>query len=97
MTNESTFFHTVAGDAIIVHKRANKAHAVKRASEYFGIPTTQMIAFGDDVGDIDMLKNVGTGVAMGNAVPGLKEIADYVAETNDSNGIACWINKYIIN
>ena len=97
MTNDSTFYHTVAGDAIIVHKRANKAYAAKRASEYFGISTTQMIAFGDDLGDIDMIKIVGTGVAMGNAVPSLKEIADYVTETNDNNGIACWINKYLIN
>lgn len=97
MTNESSFYHTVAGDAIIVHKQANKAHAAKRASEYFGISTTQMIAFGDDLGDIDMIKFVGTGVAMGNAVPHLKEIADYVTDTNDNNGIACWINKNLIN
>lgn len=97
MTHESTFYRTVAGDAIIVHKRANKAHAAKRASEYFGISTTQMIAFGDDLGDIDMIKFVGTGVAMGNAVPSLKKIADYVTEANDNDGIACWINKYLIN
>lgn len=97
MTTESMFYHTVAGDAIIVHKRANKALAAKRASEYFGISTTQMIAFGDDLGDIDMIKFVGTGVAMGNAVPSLKEIANYVTDTNDNNGIACWLNKYLIN
>lgn len=97
MTNESTFYRTVAGDAIIVHKRANKAYATKRASEYFGISTTEMIAFGDDVGDIDMIKIVGTGVAMGNGVPSLREIADYVTETNDNNGIACWISKYLIH
>lgn len=52
-----------------------------------------MIAFGDDLGDIDMIKFVGTGVAMGNAVPSLKKIADYVTEANDNDGIACWIHR----
>ncbi len=97
MTNESLFYHTIAGDAIIVHKRTNKANAVKIASEYFGISTTHMIAFGDDIGDIDMFKTVGTSVAMGNAIPSLKAVSDYVTETNDNNGIACWINNYLLN
>ncbi len=97
MTIEGTFYHTTFGDAIIVHKNANKGHAAKRASELFGIPLTQMIAFGDDVNDIDMIKNVGIGVAMGNAIPLLKRTADYVTETNDCNGIAAWIYRHLIN
>lgn len=95
MTNESTFYYTTYGDAIIVHKNANKEHATKLASNFFNIPLTQMIAFGDDVNDINMLKIVGTGVAMGNAVPSLKKIANYVTETNDNHGIAIWISKHL--
>ncbi len=96
MTSESTFYHTTFGNVIIGHKSANKGNAVKRASEFFGIPLAQMIAFGDDINDISMIKIVGTGVAMGNAIPSLKEIADYVTDTNDDNGIASWLNKYLI-
>ena len=96
MTPESTFYYTTFGDVIIGHKNANKGNATKRASKFFGIPLAQMIAFGDDINDIDMLKIVGTGVAMGNAVPILKKIADYVTKTNDENGIAFWINKYLL-
>lgn len=96
MTNESTFYYTTYGDVIIVHKNANKEHAAKLASNIFNIPLTQMIAFGDDVNDINMLKIVGTGVAMGNAVPCLKRIANYVTETNDNHGIAIWINKHLL-
>lgn len=96
MTIDSTFYHTTFGNAIIVHKNATKGHAAKRASEFFGIPLNHMIAFGDDINDIDMLKNVGIGVAMGNAIPSLKRIADYVTKTNDCNGIATWINEHLV-
>lgn len=96
MTSESVFYHTIFGDAIICHKSANKGHATKRASEIFGIPLTRIIAFGDDANDIDMIKIVGTGVAMGNAIPDLKKAANYVTETNDNNGIVTWINKHLI-
>lgn len=96
MNNDSIFYHTRFDDAIVVHKNANKAHVAKLASEYFGIPTAQMIAFGDDTNDIDMFNLVGTSVAMGNAVPSLKKIANYITETNDNNGIASWIGQYLI-
>lgn len=96
MTPESTFYHSTFGDVIIGHKNANKGNAAKRASKFFGTPLAQMIAFGDDINDIDMLKIVGTGVAMGNAVLSLKKIADYVTKTNDENGITFWINEYLV-
>lgn len=96
MFSESTFYYTTFGDAIIVHKNANKGHAAKIASDFFDIPLSQIIAFGDDVNDIDMIKIVGTGVAMGNAIPSLKKIAHYVTETNDNNGVAIWIKKHLI-
>ncbi len=96
MTPESTFYYTANGDAIIVHKNANKSHAVQKASDFFGIPLTQIIAFGDDINDVNMIKIVGTGVAMGNSIPSLKKIAKYITETNDENGIATWINKYLL-
>lgn len=95
MTSESAFYYTTSGEAIIGHKGANKGNAVKQASEFFNIPLAQMIAFGDDINDIDMIKIVGTGVAMGNAIPRLKEIANYVTKTNDDNGIALWIDKHL--
>lgn len=95
MTSESTFYHTASGEVIIGHIDANKGKAVKRASEFFDIPFAQMIAFGDDINDIDMIKIVGTGVAMENAIPSLKKIADHVTKTNDDNGIAYWIDQHL--
>lgn len=66
---QSKLYYTRYNDAIIVHKKANKGYATKKAAKIFDIPLSQVIAFGDDVTDIDMLKIVGTSVAMGNAIP----------------------------
>lgn len=96
MVPESIFYYTISGDAIIVHKSANKGDAVRKASRFFNIPLSQIAAFGDDINDIEMIKNVGTGIAMGNAVSELKNIADYITETNDNTGIATWINEYLL-
>lgn len=55
-----------------------------------------MLAFGDDENDYDILKNVGKGVAVANAIPMIKEIADDVAQSNDEDGVAKYIEKELI-
>lgn len=69
-------------------KEATKENAIKKFSEISGIPLSDVIAFGDDLPDIGMLKLCGTGVAMGNAVAEVKAAADVVIGTNDEDGIA---------
>lgn len=55
--------------------------------EYFGIDLAKTMAFGDGGNDISMLQHVGTGIAMGNANPEVKAIADYITDDVDSDGI----------
>lgn len=55
--------------------------------KHFNIPIENTIAFGDGGNDITMLKHVGIGIAMGNANPQVKNIADYITEEVDSHGI----------
>ncbi|TDQ77410.1 Cof-type HAD-IIB family hydrolase [Sphingobacterium yanglingense] len=55
--------------------------------EHYGIDITKTMAFGDGGNDITMLQHVGIGVAMGNANPEVKEIADYITDDVDSDGI----------
>lgn len=55
--------------------------------EHFGINLAETMAFGDGGNDIEMLKHVNIGVAMGNANPEVKTIADYVTDDVDSDGI----------
>jgi len=96
ITEETIFFVTSDGSAMIVNKNATKEHALIKSSQWFNIPPYNVIAFGDDINDINMLKTAGTGVAVGNAIDSVKENADYVTETNDNEGVAVWINKYLL-
>lgn len=54
---------------------------------HFNIPLEQTMAFGDGGNDITMLRHVGVGIAMGNANPEVKEIADFITDDVDSDGI----------
>ena len=49
-----------------------------------------------DENDFEMVKYAGLGVAMGNGVDSLKEVADYVTDTNINSGVANVINKFIL-
>ena len=56
----------------------------------------EVMAFGDAENDIQMLKRAGVGVAMGNAMDEVKEIADIITDTNLNNGIGKIIDKMVL-
>lgn len=62
--------------------------------KYFGIDRQQTMAFGDGGNDITMLQHVGLGIAMGNANPEVKEIADFVTQDVDNDGIQYALNHF---
>jgi len=68
-------------------KGLSKQVGVDVFSQHFGLDIGQTMAFGDGGNDISMLRHVAIGVAMGNANPEVKEIADYVTTSVDDNGI----------
>ncbi|HFL2405235.1 TPA: sugar-phosphatase [Clostridioides difficile] len=78
-------------------KTTNKGTALKTLCTNLNIPIENAIAVGDEENDQHMIKYAGLGVAMGNARNSIKEIADYVTDTNNENGVAKVINKYILN
>lgn len=59
---------------------SSKGTALRVLSERIGIPTSEMIAFGDNENDIAMLKEVGISYAVDSALPHVKEVCDYVCE-----------------
>ncbi len=61
---------------------------MRHLADDWGILPEEICAVGDDVNDIPMIRAAGLGVAMGNAVPRVKEAADRVAPTNDEDGLA---------
>lgn len=67
---------------------ASKSAAAAVLCKRYGITAQDVIAFGDNYNDVDMLKFAGTGVAMGNAPADVRQIADKIADTNDNDGLA---------
>ncbi len=63
---------------------------------HLGIRQSELIACGDGLNDISMIQYAGLGIAMKNAYSDVKEIADYIAPSNDENGVAEVIKKFIL-
>lgn len=72
----------------------NKGAALKYIADYFNIPLSSTVAIGDNLNDLPMIKEAAVGVAVGNAVEGLKEAADVVTVTNNEGAVAKIIEKY---
>ncbi|AYO29635.1 hypothetical protein D2962_02555 [Biomaibacter acetigenes] len=79
------------------HRIASKETAVDFLIKRFGIERSQVIDIGDNYNDIDMLKYAGLGIAMGNASDEVKKHADFVTSTNDEDGVACALKKFIFD
>ncbi len=75
---------------------ATKGNALLHLGGLLGIKQEEIMACGDSENDLEMLKAVGVGVAMGNAVPEILEAADYVTLTNREDGVAAAIEKFAI-
>lgn len=73
--------------ADIIEKKNSKANGLMRLCEYFGTSVEEAYAFGDSMNDYEIVQAAGTGVAMGNADPRLKAVADYVAPHIREDGI----------
>jgi Cof subfamily protein (haloacid dehalogenase superfamily) len=81
----------------LTHKNASKGNAVKWLSKYLGIEKENIIAIGNYYNDIDMFKVANIGVAMNNSPDLVKKEADYVTKSNEDDGVALFIDKYILN
>ena len=73
--------------ADVVEEGCSKAEGLKRLCDFFDINMADTAAFGDSQNDIEIIEASGLGIAMGNAVPELKETADYVTEPIWDDGI----------
>lgn len=82
---------------VITHIQATKQHGILEVAKILKIDTHEIIGVGDGYNDFPLLMACGLKVAMGNAVPELKAIADYIAPTVDEDGVAHVIEKFILN
>jgi Cof subfamily protein (haloacid dehalogenase superfamily) len=79
-----------------LEKTVNKGSGVELLANSLGIKREEIICVGDAGNDLHMIEYAGLGVAMGNAFPEVKEIADYITLTNEEHGVAHVINKFIL-
>ncbi|WP_411334946.1 Cof-type HAD-IIB family hydrolase [Metabacillus indicus] len=84
-------WHELATD--ILPFGGSKAEGIKKLIERLNISKENVYAFGDGLNDLEMIKFAGTGVAMGNAVSELKEIADEITTSVDEDGILNGLKK----
>ena len=74
----------------ILDKRVNKGTGVKSLADALGIKPEEIMALGDQENDIAMIEYAGMGVAMDNAIPSVKEVANFVTKSNLEDGVAFW-------
>lgn len=74
----------------------SKGKGVRALIHDLGIDPKNVMALGDGENDIDMLKLVGLPVAVANAHPSLKEVAKYIVSSNDEDGVAEAIERFVL-
>ena len=79
----------------IFNKSVNKGTGLKFIQNYFHISKEECMAFGDQMNDYELLKQVKYGYAMANAVEPIKEIAYGIADTNDRQGVLSKIKEIL--
>lgn len=80
-----------------LNKDVNKGQGVKKLAERFDIKKEEIICIGDAGNDIHMIQYAGLGVAMENAMKEVKKVANYITLTNEEDGVAHIIEKFILN
>ncbi|MEI0580535.1 Cof-type HAD-IIB family hydrolase [Brachyspira pilosicoli] len=85
VNSTSSRWHPIFFDVNI--KNIGKHIGIDKVIEHYGIKLEETIAFGDGENDISMIRHAHIGVAMGNASKEVKEIADYITDDVDNDGI----------
>ena len=80
----------------IINKEGNKGQGLKALAKHLNVKREEIIAVGDAGNDIDMIKYAGLGVAMGNATDEVKDLANYQTSSNNEDGIAEIVERFIM-
>ncbi|MBU7006273.1 Cof-type HAD-IIB family hydrolase [Phosphitispora fastidiosa] len=78
-----------------MHPLATKKHALENLARSFDISREEIIVFGDSYNDLDMIEWAGMGVAMRNAPAEVRGKADYVTDTNNRDGVAKALERFL--
>lgn len=93
-----TYMTVAEGKLIqIMDREATKWNGINSMLEAVGIDAKEAVYFGDDNDDIEAIKNCGMGVAVSNAIDEVLAAADFVTESNDMDGVARYLEKYLLS
>ncbi|MBY0095660.1 HAD family hydrolase [Mesobacillus maritimus] len=73
----------------------SKWSAIKSLLRAFRMSPSEVVAIGDGPNDVEMLRRVGTGVAMGNASEEVKAAADFITDHHENDGLAEFLDRYL--
>jgi Cof subfamily protein (haloacid dehalogenase superfamily) len=80
----------------IMHKLASKENAVQWVLDEIEVSKENVMVFGDDYNDLGLFRVCGIPIAMGNGVTELKKLAKHVTESNDNDGVAVALEKFVL-
>lgn len=81
----------------VMCKGVSKGRAVEVLAGFYNIKREEVMCIGDNENDLSMIKYAGLGVAMGNAEESVKKVAQFVTDTNNEDGVAKAIEKFILS
>lgn len=79
-----------------MHKDATKGSGLLTLAAKLGIDRSETMALGDQQNDVTMIEAAGLGVAMGNAVPEVKAVADVETTTQNADGVGVAVEKWVL-
>lgn len=79
-----------------MNRLAGKSQALQRVADHYNVPIANVMAIGDAPNDVGMLQLAGIGVAMDNAHPRVKEVADWIAPSNNDHGVYAALKQFVL-
>lgn len=90
------YFNSDENWSQVMHSDSTKMNAIRRLTGLLNISVDDVIAFGDDSNDIEMLRLCGKGVAVENAIEAARLAAGFICSDNNHDGVAKWIENELI-
>lgn len=92
-----TYMTVAEGKLIqIMSATSTKWNGIRTMLDAVGVGQDEAVYFGDDMDDIESIKNCGVGVAVSNAIDEVLNVADFITESNDMDGVAKYIEKNLL-
>lgn len=78
----------------LTRDNCSKSNAIEKVLEVYNIKREEAMAFGDGGNDVDMIEYVGLGIAMENASESVKEVADYITDSVEEDGVVTALKHF---